>query len=132
MYTQVFTALINPKRHIPESATKVNRITDDMVSKCYYIEQVIQDFYLFCKDCQMVGYNNISFDSQFLVNAARKIGLDFNNTQIDAFVLAKQKLPGLRNYKLSTVAKELNVNLIDAHRALNDVLATAEVFLQLY
>lgn len=132
VFTQVFTTLVNPKRHIPEGATKVNRITDEMVSNCFYIEQVIQDFYLFCKDCQMVGYNNISFDSQFLVNAARKVGMDFNNTQLDAFILAKQKLKGLHNYKLGTVAKYLEVNLVDAHRALNDVLATAEVFLKLY
>ena len=132
VFTQVFTALINPKKHIPESATKVNRITDEMVANCFYIEQVIQDFYLFCKDCQMVGYNNISFDSQFLLNAGRKVGIDFNNTQLDAFVMAKQKLNGLHNYKLGTVAKYLEVNLVDAHRALNDVLATAEVFLKLY
>ena len=132
VFTQVFTTLVNPKRHIPEGATKVNRITDDMVSNCFTIEQVIQDFYLFCKDCQMVGYNNISFDSQFLVNSARRVGIDFNNTQIDAFVLAKQKLKDLHNYKLGTVSKYLDVNLIDAHRALNDVLATAEVFLKLY
>lgn len=132
VYTQVFTALVNPKRHIPEGATKVNRISDDMVANCFYIEQVVQDFFLFCKNCQMVGYNNISFDSQFLINAAKRVGIDFNNTQIDAFVLAKQKLKGLHNYKLSSVAKELSVNLIDAHRALNDVLATAEVFLKLY
>jgi len=54
------------------------------------------------------------------------------NEQIDAFVLAKDKLKGLRNYKLSTVSKYLEVNLVDAHRALNDVIATAEVFLKLY
>ena len=47
-------------------------------------------------------------------------------------MLAKEKLKGLRNYKLGTVAKHLEVNLIDAHRALNDVIATAEVFLMLY
>ena len=103
-----------------------------MVANCYSIEQIIRDFYLFCKDCQMVGYNNKLFDALFLEKAGKLVGLNFNNTQIDAFVLAKDKLKGLRNYKLATVSKYLEVNLVDAHRALNDVIATAEVFIKLY
>lgn len=131
-FSEVFTTLVNPNRPIPEGATKVNRITNDMVANAYTINQVISDFYLFCKNCQMVGYNNIAFDSLFLINAGKRVGLNFSNTQIDAFLLAKNKLTGLKNYKLSTVSKYLEVNLIDAHRALNDVLATAECFLKLY
>lgn len=132
VFSEVFSTLVKPKRPIPPEASKVNRITDDMVANCYSIEQVIRDFYLFCKDCQMVGYNNKLFDALFLEKAGKLVGLNFNNTQIDAFVLAKDKLKGLRNYKLATVSKYLEVNLVDAHRALNDVIATAEVFIKLY
>lgn len=131
-FKEVFTTLVKPKKPIPFEATKVNKITNEMVANCYSIEQVIRDFYLFCKDCQMVGYNSIAFDSVFLERAGKTVGINFNNNQLDAFMLAKQKLKGLRNYKLGTVAKYLEVNLIDAHRALNDVIATAEVFLKLY
>lgn len=131
-FSEVFSTLVKPKKPIPPDATKINRITDEMVANCYSIEQVICDFYLFCKDCQMVGYNNKGFDALFLEKAGKSVGLNFDNTQIDAFILAKDKLKGLRNYKLSTVSKYLDVNLIDAHRALNDVIATAEVFLKLY
>ena len=80
----------------------------------------------------MVGYNSIVFDNQFLQKAGKSVGLNFNNTQIDVFLLAKEKLKGLKNYKLGTVSKYLEVNLLDAHRALNDVIATAEVFIKLY
>ncbi len=131
-YKEVFTTLVKPRKPIPPEASKVNRITNDMVENCFYIEQVIKDFYLFCKNCQMVGYNSIAFDSVFLQRAGKKVGINFDNTQIDVFLLAKQKLKGLKNYKLGTVAKYLEVNLIDAHRALNDVIATAEVFIKLY
>ena len=132
VFSEVFTTLVKPKRPIPAEATKINRITNDMVANCYSIGQVICDFYLFCKDCQMVGYNSIAFDSMFLKKAGKQVGLNFDNTQIDVFLLAKDKLKGLRNYKLATVSKFLEVNLIDAHRALNDVIATAEVFMKLY
>ncbi len=131
-FSEVFTTLVKPKRPIPLEATKVNRITNEMVANCYSIEQVIRDFYLFCKGSQMVGYNSIAFDSVFLDRAGKLVGINFDNNQIDAFMLAKQKLKGLKNYKLGTVAKYLEVSLIDAHRALNDVIATAEVFLKLY
>jgi len=131
-YREVFTTLVKPSKHIPEEATKVNKITDDMVANSHSIEQVIGDFYLFCKGSQLVGFNNIFFDKQFLDKVCVKVGINFDNTQIDAFSLAKQKLNGLKHYNLSSVAKHLNVNLTDAHRALSDVIATAEVFLKLY
>ena len=132
VFTQVFTTLIKPTIPIPLEASRINRITNDMVANCLKIEQVIGDFYLFCKGCQMVGYNSIAFDNQFLQKAAKNVGLNFDNGQIDVFLLAKEKLKGLKNYKLGTVSKYLDVNLLDAHRALNDVIATAEVFLKLY
>ena len=132
VFTDVFTTLVKPSKPIPEEATKINRITNEMVSVAPTISQVLPDFFLFCKDCQMVGYNSIAFDNYFLQKASKKIGLEFNNTQIDVFVLAKEKLSGLKNYKLGSVTKYLDINLIDAHRALNDVIATAEVFLKLY
>lgn len=131
-FTEVFTTLVNPQMPIPPEASRVNRITNDMVSHSYAIEQVIRDFYLFCKDSTLVGYNSIAFDRLFLNKEAKKVGITFDNDEIDAFLLAKQKLSGLKNYKLGTVSSFLDVKLLDAHRALNDVIATAEVFLKLY
>lgn len=131
-FTEVFQTLVKPKGLIPAGATRVNNITNDMVRNAPRIEHAIRDFFLFCKGAQMVGYNNMGFDNFFLQRAGKTIGVNFNNTQIDAFMLAKQKLKGLTRFKLGVVADYLQVNLIDAHRALNDVLATAEVFLKLY
>lgn len=131
-FVEVFTTLVKPTIPMPAEASRVNRITDDMLKNCFSSGQVIRDFYLFCKGCQMVGYNSLAFDKFFLDRAAKEVGINFDNTQIDVFLLAKQKLKNLKNYKLSTVATSLGVNLVDAHRALNDVIATAEVFLKLY
>ena len=46
-------------------------------------------------------------------------------------VLARTKLRGLKNYKLKTVVEKLNVPLENAHRAVNDAIATAEAFIKL-
>ena len=131
-FSEFWTTLVKPSRPIPPDATKVNRITNDMVAHCYNISQIISDFYLFCKDCTIVGYNSNAFDNLFLQKAGNNSKISFDNPVLDVFLMAKQKLKGLKNYKLGTVAKYLDVNLIDAHRALNDVIATAEVFLKLY
>ena len=45
--------------------------------------------------------------------------------------IAKSKIFGLHNYKLGTVCAYENVPLIDAHRAANDALATAKLFIKL-
>lgn len=131
-FREVFTTLVKPTKPIPAEATKVNKITNDMVKNCYSISQVLPDFYLFCKGCQMVGYNSVAFDYLFLDKVSKAVNIKFDNGQLDVFLMAKQKLKGLSNYKLSSVAKYLEVPLIDAHRALNDVIATAEVFMRLY
>ena len=53
------------------------------------------------------------------------------NKRDDVFNIAKKNIGGLRNYKLSTVCQEMNVPLIDAHRASNDAIATAKLFIKL-
>ncbi len=131
-FTEEFSTLVKPTKRIPPDATRVNKITDEMVADSLPIERVLGDFFQFCKGAQLVGYNNISFDKAFLDKAGAKVGINFEHSQIDVLLLARQKLNGLKHYNLGSVAKNLNVELTDAHRALSDVIATAEIFLKLY
>lgn len=54
------------------------------------------------------------------------------------FSLCRHPLPGqfllpeLRNHRLNTLAKHLNVKLVNHHRAVEDAKATAEIFIELY
>ena len=100
-----------------------------MVEDCEYGEYIIPDFYKFCEGCVLVGYN-VNFDYQFIQKLAGKVGLNFKNEISDAMEIAKSKLK-LSNYKLITVVKSLNLVLENAHRAYNDALATAKVYLKL-
>ena len=130
--TEAFTCLVKPKNAIPDVITKITNITNDMVAHAYPIESVILDFYKFTQGATLAGYNNIDFDSKFIAQAAKKVGISFNNDEKDVFIVAKQKLLGLKSYKLGKVAEFLGVELANAHRALNDVIATTEVFIKLY
>ena len=50
---------------------------------------------------------------------------------MDTVSVARALLPELKNYKLHTVAKQLNVSLEHHHRAVDDAEATAEIFLHM-
>lgn len=128
--TETFSCLVNPERHIPEDASKVNNIFDDDVKDAYTLKEVMPDFFKFCDGAIMVSYV-IGFDFNFIDYNAKSMGYTFTNKTDDAFVMAKQKLKGLKNYKLTTVAKAMGVSLENAHRAVHDTIATAEVMIKL-
>ena len=122
-----FQTLIKPKMPIPLEATEINNITNKMVENAPSGDVAIRDFYRWTRGSTLVGYN-LPFDLKFIQNAIKKEGLSFDNPGVDALVLAKNKLI-LKRYKLSDVVKRLEITLDNAHRALADAIATAEVFL---
>lgn len=128
--TETFGTLINPECHIPADATKVNNITDDDVKDAPKLKEIMPDFFKFCDGCVMVSYV-IGFDFSFIEYYGKKLGYAWTHETDDAFVMAKTKLKGLKNYKLVTVAKALNVPLETAHRAVFDAVAAAEVMIKL-
>jgi DNA polymerase III epsilon subunit family exonuclease len=125
-----FSTLIDPEVEIPLFITKITGITDAMVMGAPKIETVISDFYKYCEGSTLVAYN-IDFDYKFINYNAKQFGFDFDHPQMDALVMARKYIKGLRNYKLKTVCEALGVSLNNAHRAYNDAAATAKVFLKL-
>ncbi len=127
---ETFETLVKPLQIIPEEVIRVHGITNAMVKDAPGIEKVIPDFYKFAENCVLIAYN-IDFDFRFLNHQSTKLGYKFSNKQIDALIVARTGLPGLKNYKLKTVAEALNVSLENAHRAVHDAIATAEVVIKL-
>lgn len=128
--TETFGCLVKPKNQISEEITKITGITNEMVANAYSIEQVLQDFYKFTKGAVLSAYN-IAFDYNFLYVNGKKQGYEFKNRQIDTMYLARTKLHNVKNFKLKSVATALGVSLENAHRAVHDAIATAEVFILL-
>lgn len=102
-----------------------------MVAGSPKIEDVIVDFYKFCEGCIISGYNNNNFDNNFLKKAYQKAGLKFNVESLDVMLLARGGRIKTTNFKLTTVAAALGIELSNAHRAYNDAFATAKVLLKL-
>ena len=127
---ETFSTLVNPATEIPDEIQNITGITNTMVSNAPTIDMVLPDFYKFTQGSVLSAYN-IAFDNKFLQINGKKLRLNFNNEKIDALELARQKVVSLHNYKLGTVVKALGIVLEDAHRALNDAIATAKVFIKL-
>ncbi|OPJ57129.1 PolC-type DNA polymerase III [Alkalithermobacter paradoxus] len=124
-----FSALVNPEIDIPYNIQQLTGITNDMVKSAKTIEQVLPKFLDFVGDSVLVAHNS-EFDVGFIRENSKRLNINFENTHLDTIALAKVLLPNLKRYKLNILAKELNVELENHHRAVDDAQATAHIFIK--
>ncbi len=125
--TETFSTFINPEIPIPEEITKLTSITNEMVRDAERIEEVLPKFLKFCENCILVAHN-ASFDVGFIRKKAELLQIKVGFTSVDTVAIARILLPHLTNYKLHIVCKELNISLENHHRAVDDAMATAEIY----
>jgi len=71
------TKLINPGVAIPESASKVNGITDDMVANSPSFRDIANGLYTFIGDADIAGFSITNFDLMFLTEEFNRAGIPF-------------------------------------------------------
>ncbi len=129
--TERFMSFVDPEKPIPKESSAISGIVDDDVKGAPKDYQVLQDFYKFTRGAIIIGYNNINFDNVFLIGQGKQTRWNFDNETADVYKYATKFVTGVKNYKLGTIAAKLGVVLDNAHRAVYDALATAEVFLKI-
>ena len=123
-----FSTLVDPGVSIPEEASRINGITDEMLKGKPIISDVLPDFSKFCAHYPLVAHNAI-FDFQFLSAALEKCYcVAPTGPLFDTYALSKKVFPGLSNYKLSTVVEYLKIPVSHFHRAKQDAWACGQVF----
>ena len=123
-----FSVLVNPGVPMPEEASQVNGITDDMLKDQPSIEEVLENFGLFCGNHWLVAHNAI-FDFQFLSTALEKYHCSPpQGIMLDTYSLSKKMFPGLSNYKLSTLAEYFKISNNLFHRAKQDAWVCGQIF----
>ena len=119
---------INPEMDISFQATHVHGISNQMVEKEPNFAHYSNEIYQFIKGCDLAGFNAIKFDIPILVEELIRADIDFDFSRIrmiDSQVIYHKKEP--RN--LSAALKfYCNKDLENAHSALDDTIATYEVF----
>ncbi len=124
-----FSSFVNPQIPIPFKIEELTGINDNMVSSADTIELVLPRFLEFSKGCIAVAHN-ASFDTGFVKEKSKDLGLLYNPSIIDTVSMARFLLPNLNRFKLDTVAKALNIKLENHHRAVDDAKATADIWME--
>ncbi|QNO19329.1 PolC-type DNA polymerase III [Caproicibacterium amylolyticum] len=126
-----FDTFVDPERPIPPKITQLTGITDEMVSGAPSEDAAIQQFYDFCgKDAVLVAHN-ADFDTSFLRVSAERHNMDFPYVYIDSIPMCRAMLVDIKNYKLDTVAKYLNLGNFNHHRACDDAAMLGQIFITL-
>lgn len=120
--------LINPGCPIPQEASDVHKITDDMVKNKPFFRDVAREVHSFIKGCDLAGYNSDRFDIPLLMEEFLRSGIeidlvDFSSIDVQTVFYKKEPRDLSAAYKFYC-GKEL----LNAHSALIDTEATLKVF----
>lgn len=124
-----FSELVNPKRTIPFAASRVNNITNDMVSDAPFFDEVLRHFLQFVGEDVLVGHNIQGFDMKFIYrDCERYFHQTITNDYVDTLILAKRCFPEWRHRRLGDLVDHYGISTQGAHRALVDCRMNQRVF----
>ncbi len=125
-----FVSLVNPERLIPWEARQVNKISDDDVRGAPTIDQVLPKFLEFASDSLLVAHN-AAFDVSFLQSEKEFCwGYVELPECLCTMKLSQSVFPNEFYHNLDALSRRLNLTFPEnRHRALPDVLLTANAFL---
>ncbi|MGN8644961.1 PolC-type DNA polymerase III [Gracilibacillus sp. HCP3S3_G5_1] len=119
-----YESFANPHHPLSETTTNLTGITDDMVKDAPEVEEVLKEFHEWMGDAILVAHN-ADFDMGFLNTGFKRIGYqEASNPVIDTLELARLLFPELKNHRLNTLCKKLDIELTQHHRAIYDAEAT--------
>jgi DNA polymerase-3 subunit alpha (Gram-positive type) len=124
-----FNTFVNPAKSLPNRIVELTGIQNSDLVDAPYIEEVIEKFIEFVGDDVLLGHNLI-FDYSFIKKAAVNHKLTFDKSGIDTLRIARRFLTNLESRRLGVLCDYYNIHL-DAHRALNDAIATHKLYLKL-
>jgi DNA polymerase III subunit epsilon len=123
-----FATLVDPHAEIPPFITELTGITDEMVRGAPSLPGALAFFVEFVRGTVLVGHN-VDFDLSFLNVALENLDHPpLTNQVVDTLVLARRLVsPEIPNCRLATLAAAMDLEHRPAHRALEDVMATADL-----
>jgi DNA polymerase III epsilon subunit-like protein len=110
---------------MPARARAVHGIADEVLAGEPSARAVLPGFLAFLGDpaTTAVLAHNAWFDAGFLGSELARLGSEPpGHAVVDTLALARRKLPGLRNHRLDTLARALDLDPEGPHRALADSL----------
>jgi len=130
-----YSSFVKPNMFIPKEATRINKITDQMVDDAPPAKKVLTEFIRFCGLSTVLVAHNAAFDSEFLAKTLKRNGMMIpQNPVIDSLKVSRKIMLEAPSHKLGELAKRLGnqlslkVDEANLHRALYDCEVLKEVF----
>ncbi len=122
-----YQSLVRPEAPIPEMVSNITHIFDEDVKDAPSFSEIQKDIIDFIWDTPILGHN-VQFDKDFLTYNWVSIE---NNIALDTFLLGNFMLTWERSLSLEYLSASLWIKLEWSHRAMNDTLATVELFIHI-
>jgi DNA polymerase III subunit epsilon len=129
-----FESLVNPERPMSPGAQAVHGISDLDLVGAPTAREILPGFLDFLGDPVETTLlaHNASFDARFLGSELARLGRKPPGHAVnDTLALARARLPDLRNHRLDTLTRVLNLDNGGMHRALADSLRVKGLWLAL-
>lgn len=120
-----WSSLVHPGKRVGLKILRLTGISSEELGRSPDIDDVCHRFEKFRGQLPLVGHNP-QFDISFLEQVIP--GFPGEAPVYDTLELARIVFPGFQSYKLGDLARHLNVDLDDAHRACDDAQASGMVF----
>ncbi|MFE8701029.1 PolC-type DNA polymerase III [Cytobacillus sp. FJAT-54145] len=124
-----FEALVNPGTYISAVITQITGIRNsDLIGKPTE-EEILPAFIKWIGDVDFMVAHNLSFDARFLKAACIRLGLPlFSGEGVCTLQTARTLNIPSANNKLGTLCDYFGISLVNAHRAIEDVRSTQQLF----
>ncbi|OOZ39349.1 hypothetical protein BOW53_11885 [Solemya pervernicosa gill symbiont] len=127
--------LLRPSREMPEQSAVIHAITDDEAAKGVSLEQAMRELLPRLVGRVMIAHH-ARFEMQFLSRACQRLyGVAFLSPVVDTLTLAKDWLErrdrvyAAKSLRLAALREHYHLPRYQAHNALSDALAAAELYL---
>ncbi|MEG2284307.1 MAG: PolC-type DNA polymerase III [Eubacterium sp.] len=125
-----FSTMVNPHRKVSSFITNLTGITNQMVEEGAEEEEAVRSFREFCGDLILVAHN-AKFDMGFMDIALDLYGFKKEITVIDTLAMSRTLIPGIGKHNLKKLASYFKVDMGNHHRALDDSVCSAKIFIKL-
>lgn len=126
-----FQTLVNPGRPIPQAASRINHIYDDMVAEAPNEVQALLQLKQFLETSFpgeiLLCAHNAPFDFAFLDNALKRNSIPLQFTMMDTLKPYRSCLPYLHSHKQEVVAASFGIQNENAHRAADDACVCGQI-----
>ena len=133
-----FTTLVNPEKSIPEIVTKITGIEESMVKDKLTFNQISEQIVHFINynlqendTAYFIAHNNDGYDKIMFNSHLQNAKIDmkeFNWVFLDTLPLAKKMYPHFKKYNLKSLCEQLDVEVLNAHRAEADTKMLKDLF----